>query len=245
MPYLLEIKHEATESEERASYDTIYADRGIRQLDSFYLWFLEQVPHSGRGRLLDVSCGEGTFLAIARQAGLDAIGVDFSYTAVQKARRVAPDVALANAQRLPFPDESFDYVTNIGSLEHYFDPAEGVREMWRVLRPTGVAVVLLPNLFGLFGNIWHVLRHAEVFDDGQPLQRYATLGSWKALLETNGLVPDRVIRYEREAPRTRSDLLWLCRRPWKIGRLLIAPFVPANLSNILVFVCHKRPVLPV
>lgn len=239
MGYLLEIRHEATEREEQRAYDTLYSERGICQRDSFYLWFLEQVPHRGRGRLLDVSCGEGTFLGMARRAGLDAVGVDFSLVAVRKARRVASHVAVANAQRLPFADNTFEYVTNIGSLEHYFDPPEGVREMARVLRSDGVAVILLPNTFGLFGNIWHVLRHGEIFDDGQPLQRYASRASWESLLRTNGLIPERVIPYEREAPRTARDLLWLMRRPWKIGRLLVAPFIPVNLSTILVFVCHK------
>lgn len=239
MTYLLEIRHEPTERDEQQAYDTLYFERGIRQRDSFYLWFLEQVPHNGRGRLLDVSCGEGVFLDVARRAGLEAVGVDFSRVAVRKARCVSSQVALANAQRLPFADSSFDYVTNIGSLEHYFDPAEGVREMARVLRPDGVAVVLLPNTFGLFGNIWHVLRHGEIFDDGQPLQRYATHASWERLLQANGLIPARVVRYEREAPRTARDLLWLLRRPWKVGRLLVAPLIPVNLSNILVFVCHK------
>lgn len=239
MTYLLEIRHELTERDEQQAYDTLYFERGIRQRDSFYLWFLEQVPHNGRGRLLDVSCGEGAFLGVARRAGLEAVGADFSWVAVRKARRVSSPVALANAQRLPFADSSFDYVTNIGSLEHYFDPAAGVREMARVLRPDGVAVVLLPNTFGLLGNIWYVLRHGEIFDDGQPLQRYATRASWQRLLQANGLVPARVVRYEREAPRTVHDLLWLLRRPWKIGRLLVAPLIPVNLSNILVFVCHK------
>lgn len=239
MAYLLEIRHETTERDEQHAYDTLYFERGIRQRDSFYLWFLEQVPHRGGGRLLDVSCGEGVFLGVARRAGLEAVGVDFSLVAVRKARLVSSQAALANAQRLPFADNSFDYVTNIGSLEHYFDPVEGAREMARVLRRDGVAIILLPNAFGIFGNIWHVLRYGEIFDDGQPLQRYATRASWERLLRANGLVPNRVIPYEREAPRTARDLLWLLRRPWKIGRLLVAPFVPVNLSNILVFVCHK------
>lgn len=241
MTYLLEIRHESTEADEQRSYDAIYSERGIRQRDSFYLWFLEQVQRHAlpRGRLLDVSCGEGTFLGFARRAGFEVAGVDFSVAALHKARQTAPGVALANAQALPFPDAAFDVVTNIGSLEHYFDPAEGAREMARVLRPSGVAVVLLPNTFGLFGNIWHVLRHGEIFDDGQPLQRYASRGSWARLLHENGLAPGPVLRYEREAPRTLPDLLWLLQRPGKIGRLLVAPLIPTNLSNILVFICHK------
>jgi SAM-dependent methyltransferase len=239
--YPIEIRHEPTEIAEQQAYNTIYAKQGIDQRDSFYLWFLDQVVRYGRGRLLDVSCGEGSFIRFARRAGFATIGIDFSAVALQKAQRRVPStvLALANAQQLPFADNSFDVVTNIGSLEHYFDPAQGVREMARVLRPSGVALVLLPNAFGLFGNITHVLRHGEVYDDGQPLQRYATRASWERLLQYNGLIPDRVIGYEREAPRTLDDLRWLLRRPSKIARLLLSRFVPVNLGNMLIFVCHK------
>jgi SAM-dependent methyltransferase len=239
--YPIEIRHEPTEIAEQQAYNTIYAKHGIDQRDSFYLWFLDQVVRYGRGRLLDVSCGEGSFIRFARRAGFATIGIDFSAVALQKAQRRVPStvLALANAQQLPFADNSFDVVTNIGSLEHYFDPAQGVREMARVLRPSGVALVLLPNAFGLFGNITHVLRHGEVYDDGQPLQRYATRASWERLLQYNGLIPGRVIGYEREAPRTLDDLRWLLRRPSKIARLLLSRFVPVNLGNMLIFVCHK------
>ena len=239
--YPIEIRHEQSESAEQRAYDSIYAAQGIRQRDSFYLWFLAQVPRCGDGRLLDVSCGEGAFLVFARRAGFRAVGIDFSLAALRKlpATHDGAPVALANAQQLPFADNSFDSVTNIGSLEHYFDPAAGVREMARVLRPGGVALVLLPNAFGLFGNIMHVLRYGEVYDDGQPLQRYASRASWARLLSANGLIPERVIGYELAAPRTVGDLLWFLRRPWKIARLLLSPFVPINLSNMLVFICHK------
>lgn len=238
--YPLEIRHTAEETAEQQSYDTIYASRGIGMRDSFYLWFLAQVPRCGE-RLLDVSCGAGKFLHFARQAGFATYGIDFSRVALQQTQRstAAPAVALSNAQYLPFADNSFDVVTNIGSLEHYFDPASGVREMARVLRPGGVAVVLLPNAFGLFGNLTHVWRTGEIYDDGQPLQRYATRLSWQRLLEQNGLSPRRTIAYELETPRTLSDLTWMMQRPWKVLRLLAAPLVPLNLGNMLIFFCHK------
>jgi SAM-dependent methyltransferase len=239
--YLIEIRHEQTEPAEQQAYDRIYSTRGINQRDSLYLWFLERVAHYGRGRLLDVSCGEGTFMRLARRAGFDAVGIDFSPAALQKNQRANAHnpVALANAQRLPFPENSFDVVTNIGSLEHYFDPAEAVREMARVLRPTGVALVWLPNAFGFFGNLTHVLHYGEIFDDGQPLQRYASRVSWERLLGENGLAVEQALGYERALPRTIPDLLWLLPRPQKFVRILLSPVLPVNLSDQLIFICRK------
>lgn len=243
--YPIEIRHTPTEDAEQRAYETIYSDRGLHQRDSLYLWFLEQVLRHAPppARLLDVSCGEGDFLRFASQAGYAAAGIDFSLAALQtldqRGGAAIPAVA-ANAHGLPFADASFDVVTNLGSLEHYFDPAQGAREMARVLRPGGRAVVLLPNAYGLFGNILHVLRHGEVFDDGQPLQRYATRGSWQRLLADQGLVTRRVLVLERAAPRTRHDLAWMLRRPHTFVRALIGPLVPANLGDLLVFICDRQ-----
>lgn len=243
--YPIEIRHTVTEDAEQRAYDEIYSDRGLQQRASLYLWFLDQVLRHAPppARLLDVSCGEGDFLRFARHAGYVAAGLDFSLAALQTLDRrggsAIPAVA-ANAQGLPFADASFDVVTNLGSLEHYFDPAQGVREMARVLRPGGTAVVLLPNAYGLFGNILHVLRHGEVFDDGQPLQRYATRGSWQRLLADHGLATRRVLVLERAAPRTAADLAWMLRRPHTFVRVLLGGLVPVNLGDLLVFICDRH-----
>jgi SAM-dependent methyltransferase len=242
--YPIEIRHTSTESAEQRAYDALYTDRGLHQRASLYLWFLRQVQRYAPppARLVDVSCGEGDFLRFARRAGYTATGIDFSLAALQTIAAdpggSIPTVA-ANAQKLPFADASFDVVTNIGSLEHYFDPAAGAREMTRVLRPGGVAFVLLPNAFGLFGNIWHVLRYGEVFDDGQPLQRYATRGSWQRLLNSHGLTTRRVLVLERAAPRTWPDLRWMLLRPHTFIRVALGSLLPTNLGDLLVFVCVR------
>jgi hypothetical protein len=112
--------------------------------------------------------------------------------------------------------------------------------MARVLRPEGVALVWLPNAFGIFGNVTHVLRYGEIFDDGQPLQRYATRASWERLLDENGLVTERILGYERALPRTLPDLLWLLLRPWKFVRIAASQILSVNLADQLIFICRKR-----
>jgi ubiquinone/menaquinone biosynthesis C-methylase UbiE len=191
--------------------------------------------------LLDVSCGQGRLLCFARQAGLRVTGLDLSPLAAAAANRTALSacVNVADAERLPYANASFDYVTSIGSLEHYFVPPRAVREMARVLRPEGRALVLLPNTFGLLGNIAHVWRTGDVFDDGQPLQRYGTNGQWRRLLELNGLRIERTQKYERAWPRTRHDLAWYVLHPHKFARTLLSLAVPTNLSSFLVYLCSK------
>jgi SAM-dependent methyltransferase len=116
-----------------------------RQFSTAEAWFYERfladavadivvpllAPHV-RGRTLDVGCGGG---GIARRRG--AIGVDAS---LAEARRAGAPCASALA--LPFADATFDTVVSSCSIKHWPDPAAGVAEMRRVLRPGGALAVV-------------------------------------------------------------------------------------------------------
>jgi ubiquinone/menaquinone biosynthesis C-methylase UbiE len=228
-------------TESSRNYDELHAVGYLRQRDSFYRW-LVSLLHARRGQtLLDVSCGQGPLVHFALKAGLRAVGLDLSPSAIAIAARQVPSalISVADAEQLPYADNTFDYATNIGSIEHYFHPHLAVREMARVLHPDGLALILLPNTFGLLGNVLHVWRRGDVFDDGQPLQRYGTYAQWRRLLELNGLYVAKTIKYEREWPRTWEDLLWYMMRPYKLGRALLTPLIPTNLTSHLVFLCRK------
>ena len=219
----------------------IYAEKGIRQLDSFYAWLLGLLKPEEDRRLLDVSCGEGHLLRIGAEYGLALYGVDISHAAVAIARQNTPMTGLVtgDAEDLPFLDDSFDYVTNIGSIEHYLHPEEGVKEVARVLKQTGTACILLPNSFALTWNILSVWRTGHISDDGQPIQRYATRKEWQELLEGNGLSVFNTLKYERELPRSLEDAWWYIKHPKKLLHLAISPLIPLNLANCFVFLCRK------
>jgi demethylmenaquinone methyltransferase/2-methoxy-6-polyprenyl-1,4-benzoquinol methylase len=104
------------------------------------------------GRLLDVCTGTGDMaLEAARQyAGSRIVGVDFSPPMVVLGRAKAARAGLGNrvalqvasAEALPCPDGAFDAVTVAFGLRNVPDRRQGLREMHRVLRPGGRAVVL-------------------------------------------------------------------------------------------------------
>ena len=104
------------------------------------------------GRLLDVCTGTADMaLEAARQfPTAQIIGVDFSrpMIALGEAKVARAHLAdrirlqVAPAEALPFPDESFNAVTVAFGLRNLPDRHRGLREMWRVLRPGGRAVVL-------------------------------------------------------------------------------------------------------
>ena len=244
---MLEIRKEEqpTSGWSKGAYDSIYREVGIRQLDSFYRWILRLLRAQPGRRLLDVACGEGSLLRLATLAGLEAHGLDLSEVAIRIAAREVPAALLeADGERLPYADASFDYLTSIGSLEHYLHPLQGVKEMSRVVTPDGLALVLLPNTFSLLGNVWAAFRTGWPVDDGQPIQRYATRRQWQALLEEGGLVVERTVKYERERPTSLADLRWYLSRPKALIRLLLTPFIPLNLASCFVYLCRKVELSP-
>jgi SAM-dependent methyltransferase len=225
------------------AYDQIYSSEGILHRDSFYLWLINLLNPIPGNNLLDISCGQGRLVYLAHKMGLNAYGIDFSMDGLKVGLLDLQDAvwSVGDGECLPVQDESFEYVTHIGSLEHYLNPELGAKEVSRVLKPDGKACVLVPNAFGLLGNIIHVWKTGDVFDDGQPLQRYGTNGFWKSLLTTNGLEVIKTYGWgEIEFPRNKQDSTQFIRHPQKIILYIFSFFIPLNLTNHLVYLCTRR-----
>ena len=99
--------------------------------------------------VLEVGCGLGTDGAQFAKAGARYTGVDLTDAAVELAKQrfelfdLPGTFRVADAERLDFPANSFDLVYSHGVLHHTPDTAAAVREIHRVLRPGGKAVVML------------------------------------------------------------------------------------------------------
>jgi ubiquinone/menaquinone biosynthesis C-methylase UbiE len=99
--------------------------------------------------VLEVGCGLGTDGAQFAQAGARYTGIDLTDAAIELAKRrfelfdLPGAFRVADAERLDFPDNSFDLVYSHGVLHHTPDTPSAVREIHRVLRPGGKAVVML------------------------------------------------------------------------------------------------------
>jgi len=100
-------------------------------------------------KVLEVGCGLGTDGAQFAEAGANYTGVDLTDAAVDLARKrfelfdLPGEFRTADAENLPFADASFDLVYSHGVLHHTPDTAKAVREIHRVLRPGGRAMVML------------------------------------------------------------------------------------------------------
>lgn len=100
-------------------------------------------------RLLEIGCGMGTDLLQFARGGAQVTGVDLTPRSIEISRHhlklydQSGDFAITDAEVLPFADESFDVVYSNGVLHHTPDTAEAVLEIHRVLRPGGLARVML------------------------------------------------------------------------------------------------------
>lgn len=109
----------------------------------------------GPGSVLDAGMGPGRLCAKLARNGWEVSGVDAAEEMVIAARKRIPDAAerfvCAEIESLPFPDASFDAVAATGVLE-YTNILHALREIARVLRTGGRAVVSYPNPFAVYGN---------------------------------------------------------------------------------------------
>ena len=120
-------------------------------MPSFYEWILSRLEVTAGSALLDIATGAGTLVKYAARRGADAVGIDISIAAIRKAKadHAALNIPLADGESLPFKSEHFDFVTNIGSLEHFLHPEKGLSEMNRVLKKSGKAGIFVPNSYSL------------------------------------------------------------------------------------------------
>ncbi|MBF8193615.1 class I SAM-dependent methyltransferase [Nonomuraea sp. K274] len=99
--------------------------------------------------ILEVAPGPGYLsIMLARTGDYTVTGLDVSETFVEIARGkaaeagAAVDFRLGNASSMPFDDESFDFVVCCAAFKNFSDPVGALREMHRVLRPGGGALIL-------------------------------------------------------------------------------------------------------
>jgi SAM-dependent methyltransferase len=118
---------------------------------------------------LDAGCGDGRHLAALARSGdwpRRVIGTDISARILETARvavhPLEPELVQANIEALPFEDGAFDLVLCTQVIEHLLDPAAGVRELARVLRPGGTLVLTTDNRRALVSKTLNAPRTAVV-----------------------------------------------------------------------------------
>ncbi len=147
---------------------------GFREDWDFKVMYL---PASSRGSLLEVGCGSGNLIAFMKQKGWAVTGVDTDPVAVQKAQSRGLPVYCGTLETAGFSSNDMDAIAMNHVIEHAPDPAEMLREGYRILKTGGRLMVTTPNHeswgHSLFRENWRGLeppRHLFVFNPASLLR---------------------------------------------------------------------------
>ena len=159
------------------------------------------------GKLLDLGCGDGRFLAMAAKR-FEVTGVELSPRAAEQAKTRVPQapVLVSLVTVAAVPANSFDIVTQFGYLEHEWQPRTGLQAAFCALKSGGVLVIKTPNYASwnriFMGENWcgiHIPSHCNYFTP-------STLGR---MLREAGFDPQPRPVLDRLPT---SDTLWMAAR---------------------------------
>lgn len=145
---------------------------------------LPRLPEGG-GTVLDVGCGDGSFMEIAAWLGWTAIGVDPDPSAVANCLRRGLNVRQGGIDQFAGSENLFDAITLSHVIEHVHDPMALLKDCLRLLKPGGQLSLETPNIdsFGhwLYGPNWRGLeppRHLVLFNETSLFEALKRAGFW-------------------------------------------------------------------
>lgn len=131
---------------------------GMLQRKNVVMKLVDSISTDGK-KLLDVGCGGGSYASEFLQKGYEVYGIDISSEMIEQARKLLSEEGLiqhahfsqGDIENLSFSDNFFDVVCSAGVLEYLETDDKAVKEIFRVLKPDGIAIITLNNKRG-YGN---------------------------------------------------------------------------------------------
>jgi|SRR3989338_5113609 len=165
-------------------------------------------------KFLEAGCGRGEFLNNFKNLDLDVSGVDISSEAPGFQPEIPIKVCDIENERLPFPDETFDVIYSKSLIEHFYYPERYMREAYRILKPGGMLLTLVPDWESNYKTYFDDYTHRTPF----------TIISLNDIYKIYGFEKIRVFKF-RQLPIVWKypDLNYIC--------AIISPFTPVRTKN--------------
>jgi SAM-dependent methyltransferase len=188
----------------------------FRDLDEYHFdklhHLLSLIPFEGLAgrRVLDLGCGTGVDLVRFARGKARVVGVDLAESAIRLAQqnvahqKLAAGLIVGDGERLPFPDNQFDYVFAHGVAQYTADGPRLVKEVHRVLKPGGEAVFQGYNRVSWL-NALSKLMKVDLEHEGAPVLHKYSPEEFRRLVD--GFSDVRIV-YERFPVKSRLHGGW-------------------------------------
>jgi SAM-dependent methyltransferase len=165
-------------------------------------------------KLLEPGCGRGDFLAEFHKLGIDCSGLDLSLEAGKSLKDTEVRHANLEKDEFPYPNDCFDVIYHKSLLEHLQNPENFMKEVYRVLKPGGLLLSLVPDWESNYKTYFDDYTHKTPF----------TFVSLRDIYLMFGFESVSVVKF-RQLPIV-----------WKYPQLnilcdIIAPFVPVRTEQ--------------
>ncbi|MFT5387958.1 MAG: ubiquinone/menaquinone biosynthesis C-methylase UbiE [Candidatus Omnitrophota bacterium] len=183
-------------------------------------------PKSGK-KLLDLGCGVGKYLQSIAPSGADLWGIDISKIATDSAKKCVKkpeQIICSSSMPLPFEDNTFDYVTAWGVIEHFPCIPSILKEITRITKKDAEIVIMVPNayFYRFILNTWHKGTGPTKHQEPEMLYAFA---EWKRMIEKTSLEVTKTNFHNKfNKPK------------WEWLRNILIPFY---FSNHFVYVCRN------
>ena len=113
-------------------------------------------------KILDLGSGDGNFLIAAAKQGSQAVGLELNDEYIIRSKKLAEqesvdiEVVQGVAEKMPFENNSFDFINISELIEHVQSPEDLLKEVYRVLKPGGQVYISAPNRFSFKDQHFHL-----------------------------------------------------------------------------------------
>ena len=131
-------------------FNVYFKDKEIHMKNRFKKRLDEIYRYKEGGRLLEIGCGTGFFLALARKRGWETYGAELSpYASRYACEELKLNVFKGRLEKANYPKDYFDVITLWHILEHVPDPEYLLKEIARILKSDGLLAIEVPNISSL------------------------------------------------------------------------------------------------
>lgn len=132
--------------------------------------FINSIKIVPKGKLLDVGCGSGEFLYLAKKKGMDCYGIEPGKFDRKFADSRGLKIFNGTLEKAKYQNAYFDVITMNHVFEHVENPMKTMKELKRILKPNGTLIIGIPVsgclAYGVFGKNWIALdipRHLYIY----------------------------------------------------------------------------------